>query len=387
MAKAIAAILAGGQGKRMGILCHHRPKPLLPFASCHRMIDFALSNCLHSGIDDVSILTDFQRFQVAEYAADWQADNLWLRLQVLEAENHYRGTADAVYQNLNALRESGATNLVVLAADHVYRMDYQPMIEYHESTGADATVGVISMPREEARRFGTVVMDRSNQIIDFVEKCDTPESDTVSMGIYVFRLDSLSTALSADGRDPLSPHDFGYSILPPMVKANKVMGFRFSGYWRDIGTVDAYHKANLEIARQGDNFSLGGDRPVVGAHCSLPTPRLSPNARVHRSIIGQGSIVKGFVENSVIGRGVCIEEHSVVRNSVIMDNVFIGERSVLQSCILDEGVSIDACCEIGAKDRLQLRSGIAVISSGDRNVPAPLADGDGPCSREALLTS
>jgi glucose-1-phosphate adenylyltransferase len=387
MAKTSAVILAGGQGKRMGILCHHRPKPLLPFAGCHRMIDFALSNCLHSGIGDVSILTDFQRFQIAQYVAEWKDENLGRSIKVLEAESHYRGTADAVYQKLDELHESGARNLVVLAADHVYKMDYGPMIDYHESTGADATIGVICMPREEARRFGTVSMDKSNRIIDFAEKCDAPESDTVSMGIYVFSLDSLSRALTSDAHDPLSAHDFGYSILPPMVRVNKVMGFHFDGFWRDIGTVEAYHKANLEIAKRSGDFSLEGGQPVLGARCSLPNPRLSAGAMVHRSIIGKGSVVKGFVENSVIGRGVCIEEHTVVRNSVVMDNVFVGERSVLQSCILDEGVSIDACCEIGAKDRLQFRSGVAVISRAERNVPARVADGDGLLSSEALLTS
>ena len=347
-----AVLLAGGQGKRMGVLCRHRPKPVLPFAGTYRVMDFALSNCLNSRIGQVAVLTDYQSALLANYLRRWQvsANSSNFRLDVLESRSHYAGTADAVYQNLDRLRDSGADKVLVLAADHIYSMDYRPMLAYHEQTKADVTIGVVSMPREQARQLGAVTVDAGGRVVDFAEKAYLPSTGLVSMGIYIFNLETLNRRLSEDALDACSAHDFGYCILPKAVKGDRVFAYRFDGYWRDIGTIESYHRASIDLACGRSQFSFESTWPVVTARNGLTSPHIAPNGRIHRTIVSPGSYIMGYVENSVIGPGVCIEEHAVVRNSVLMDNVFVGEHSVIQSCIIDEGVSVSRCTEIRASD-------------------------------------
>jgi glucose-1-phosphate adenylyltransferase len=360
-----AVVLAGGQGKRMGVLCRHRPKSALRFAGDRRVIDFALSNCLHSKITHVAALIDYQRSFLSGYLRRWclSTGDPEMKIDALEARSHYVGTADAVYQNAEYLQRAGVSTALVLAADHVYKMDYRPMIAFHEQMKADATVGVVSMPREKARRFGTVGVDASCKVTDFAEKTDRSCGVLVSMGIYVFNVDSLFGYLSRDAASPNSPHDFGYSILPRMVEGGRVFSFKFDDYWRDIGTIEAYYWANMEIARAAASFGLDGKWPVLTVRDPLPGPDVAPRASTYRSILSPGCSIEGYVENSIVGPGVRIEAHAVVRNSVLMDDVFVGERSVVQSCIIDEGMTIGECCEIGAKDRLACASNpIAILS-------------------------
>ena len=378
MANLAAFILAGGQGKRMGVLCRHRAKPALPFAGKYRVIDFALSNCLNSDVRNVAVLTDYQSSPLTAYLRRWHlaANDQDLRLDVLEAKTHYLGTADAVFQNREYLKSKGIDSLLVLAADHVYNMDYRPMLAFHELSGADVTVGVVSMPRQQARHFGTVTVDSNNRIIDFAEKADHPSTDLVSMGIYIFSVKTLIDRLSEDACDSASPHDFGYRILPRAVTCDSVFAYRFDGFWRDIGTIEAYHRANIDLACGRSPLNIDMSWPVVTANTLLPKPCLAPGATVHNSILSPGCHIMGYVENSVVGYGVCIEEHAVVRNSVLMDNVFVGERSVVQSSIIDEGVSLGRCTEIIARDRFSLEGSPIAVMGKDSSPLHPLTRPD-----------
>ncbi len=349
MAKALAMILAGGQGKRMDILCHLRPKPALPFAGRFHVIDFSLSNCIHSVITDIALLTDYQRSHMAGYLKRWNLINARSEsICALEPRTgSYKGTADAVYQNLDYLQRQDASRVLVLAGDHVYKMDYRRMLAFHEQVKADVTIGVVLVPIEQAHRFGTVTVDAEDRIVDFVEKARTPQSNLVSMGIYVFNKEVLSKYLAEDAAQPDSPHDFGYAIMPKAVKRERVYAFKFDGYWQDIGTVEAYYEANMELTCPKPSFSLDGSWPVfTEEHSSMP-PRMSHQGSIQNSLVSPGCVVKGRVENSILSPGVWVEEQAVVRNSVLMADVFVGYHSVVDRCVIDEEVNIGKLCYVG----------------------------------------
>ncbi len=349
MGKVLAMVLAGGRGKRMDIMCHGRPKPALPFAGRFRVIDFSLSNCIHSRISDIAVLTDYQRSQMASYLRDWYSTNTSIKdIAILEPQaGSYKGTADAVYQNLSFIERHGADTVLILAGDHIYKMDYRNLLAYHRQVNADVTVGVVPVPIDQAHRFGTLATDADGQITEFVEKPSIPKSDLASMGIYVFNRDVLARRLAEDAARPDSPHDFGYAILPGMLNRDRVFAYKFNGYWQDIGTIEAYYAANMELVRQEPSFSLNSNWPVLAGDNSQPSPRKSQQGTIVNSITSSGCMVKGHVENSILGPGVWVEEQAVVKNSVVMDNAFVGYHSVVDCCILDEGVSIGRFCYIG----------------------------------------
>ena len=353
MQKVLAMILAGGQGKRMDILCHERPKPVLPFAGGFRVIDFSLSNCIHSQINNIAFLADYQRSWMTNYLRHWNSVNVTnVGLHILEpAAGSYKGTADAVYQNLCYVQKYGAERVLVLAGDHIYKMDYRKMLAFHEQVKADVTVGVVQVPIEQADRFGTVTVDAEGRIVDFVEKSSTPRSNLVSMGIYVFNVDVLEKRLIEDSAQPNSPHDFGYAVIPHMVRRDRVYAFKFDGYWQDIGTVEAYYRANMELIREKPPFSLDGGWPILTEN-QIPLLRVSQQGSVRNSIICSGSVIKGRVENSILSPGVRVEEQAVVKNSIVMANVFVGYHSMVDHCILDEEVNIGKSCYIGFRSGL-----------------------------------
>ena len=349
MKQALAMLLAGGRGKRMDILCKARPKPALPFAGIFRVIDFSLSNCIHSKIQNIAILTDYQRLQMAKYLRSWHLNNPgYSGVHVLEpAAGSYKGTADAVYQNLDYLKEASANVVLVLAGDHVYKMDYRQMLAFHEQVKADVTVGVIPVPMNEAHRFGIVTIDNEGKVIDFVEKPKVPHSDLVSMGIYIFDKKILCERLIEDANKPGSPHDFGYAIIPEMVRRDRVFAYKFYDYWRDIGTVAAFYEANMEIMDQQRHFSLGESWPILTGVRMLHLPEELVTGTVVNSIIHPGCVVRGRVENSILSPGVCIDCEAVVRNSVLMSDVSVGYHSIVDLCILDERVNIGDFSYIG----------------------------------------
>jgi glucose-1-phosphate adenylyltransferase len=362
--------MAGGRGKRMDVLCRVRPKPVLPFAGRFNVIDFTLSNCVHSGIDDLAILTDYQRSHMARYLRAWGLSNSVGTLRVLEpAAGSYKGTADAVFGNLPHLDESNAENVLILASDHIYKMDYREMIASHEQTGADVTVGVIRVPVEEAHRFGTVAVGDDNEILEFVEKSKNSSSNLASMGIYVFNRDILVERLAENARTDV-PHDFGYSILPSMIGRDKVKAYEFTDYWQDIGTPQAYYAANMELLSTQPLFSLDGTKPVLTSYLNLPPPRIADQATVVNSLISPGCMIKGYVKDSILSPGVWVDERAEVWKSVVMSNVFIGYHSVVDMCVIDEGVNIGRLCYIGfGKSLLAEDCDIAVVGKGI-NVPS-----------------
>ncbi len=257
MNKVLAMILAGGKGQRMDVLCRERPKPLLPFAGSFRIIDFSLSNCIHSGIGNIAVVVDYQRQHLLDYlvsGSPWMP-NANSSLSILEPKvGFYMGTADAVYQNLEYIQRHGPDLVLILAADHVYKMDYSKLLAFHERVGAELTIGVASVPIEKADRFGTVFINTEGRIIDFIEKPEVPKSNLVSMGIYAFNRDALAELLIEDAAQQASPHDFGKAIIPKMVKRNKVFAYKFNGYWRDIGTIEAYYEANMDLSGDLSSF-------------------------------------------------------------------------------------------------------------------------------------
>jgi glucose-1-phosphate adenylyltransferase len=346
--KEIALILAGGRGKRMDILCYLRPKPVLPFAGKFRVIDFTFSNCIHSQISDIAVLVDYQRMPMTEYLSEWHSVNGGdATLSILPPRiDSYAGTADAVYQNLDYLDKQESDTVLILAGDHVYKMDYRKMIAFHHMMNADATVGVVRVPLEETNRFGTVMMDTENRIKEFREKSSMSRSNLASMGIYVFNKDSLAKRLREDAGEPGSLHDFGYNILPRMVKTEKVFAYEFNSYWHDIGTIEAYYEANMELLVPRPRFTLNSDWPILH-ESNILTACTSKEGRVVNSLISPGCVINGRVENSVLSPGVHIAEQAFVRNSLVMADASIGYHSVVDGCIIDENVNIGKFCYAG----------------------------------------
>lgn len=366
MDKTVSLIMAGGRGKRMNVLCHERPKPVMPFAGKFKVIDFTLSNCVYSEINDIAVLTDYQRSSMANYLSRWNMANKLKSLDILEPKKgSYKGTADAVYQNLTYLQKHSARNALILAGDHIYKMEYRKLIAFHEQTNAAVTVAVIRVPIEEAHRFGTVTINDNGEIVEFVEKSRYPRSNLASMGIYVFNVDVLARRLMEDAGRSDSSHDFGYSILPDMIGKDKVCAYEFNGYWKDIGTPQAYYDANMELIRKQPSFSLNTTRTVLTRHLELPAPRISQQGVVVNSLLSPGCIIKGYVENSILSPGVFVDEKAEIRDSVLMPDVSIGYHSVVDACVLDEEVNIGKLCYIGfGKSLVSGNCDITVLGKG-----------------------
>jgi glucose-1-phosphate adenylyltransferase len=366
MEKTVALIMAGGRGKRMDFLCHEKPKPALAFAGKFTVIDFTLSNCVYSGINDLAILTDYQRSYMARYLREWRLSNAMRAFDILEPKTgSYKGTADAVCQNLPYLNKLNARNVLILAGDHIYKMNYRGMIAFHEETKADVTVGVTRVPIEEAYRFGTVSLGDGGEILEFVEKSRNSRSNLASMGIYIFKRDVLAQRLVEDAVRLDSPHDFGYAIVPGMVGRDKVNAYEFTGYWQDIGTPQAYYAANMELLSAQPLFNLDGTQPVLTQHLNLPPPYISDQAMVVNSLVSPGCVIKGYVENSILSPGVWVDEQAEVWNSVLMPNAFIGCHSVVDTCIVEEEVNVGEMRYIGFGKTLLLGDNdITVLGKG-----------------------
>ena len=342
----VALILAGGRGTRMGVLCQTRPKPTLSYGGTHRVADFTLSNCVNSGMAEVAALVDHQRAEMTRYLKSWRSATRGLQsLTVLHPRSgSYAGTADAVYQNRDYLMSSDAANVLILAGDHVYNMDYRAMVAFHREIGGEATVAVVRVPFSQAHRFGTVVTDADGRISEFVEKSSRPSGNLASMGIYVFNKDALIRYVSGDAADQRSPHDFGYAVLPEVLGQGRLYAYEFKGYWQDVGTVEAYYRSQMDLVGERPNFAIDARWPIASEF----TPKHetgSIRGNVVNSVISAGCMIEGYVENSVLSPGVRVGKHAEVRNSVVMAHSRIGYHSLVDSCILDERVSVgDLCC-------------------------------------------
>jgi len=381
-----AVILAGGYGDRLGILAQERAKPAVPFAGKYRIIDFSLSNCVNSGIYNVAVLAQYEPRSLVEHIGNgepWELNLPGREIQLLRPyltrrrRDWYRGTADAVYQNLPHIDEQGAEMVLILSGDHVYGMDYTDMLKFHDEIQADATLAVTRVPEEETHRFGTVIVDEEGQVTGFHEKVKKPKSNFVSMGVYLFNKDFLRKRLEEDARSGASKHDFGRNVIPRMIGKDRIFAYVFDGYWRDVGTVQAYWQANAEILDMSPSPLFNVDWPICTKIEQRPPAIFSNMANVVGSLLSDGCVIEGRVEHSILSPGVMVAEGAVVKDSIIMSDGIIGPHSTIDCAVLDKEVVVEAGCHIGfgidfranRMDPSILNSGITIIGKKARIPP------------------
>lgn len=367
----LAMILAGGQGSRLGALTKKIAKPAVPFGGKYRIIDFPLSNCHNSGINTVGILTQYQPLALHNYIGNgsaWDLDRKNGGVFILppyareKGAEWYRGTADAIYQNINFIEMIDPEYVLVLSGDHIYTMDYSWMIEAHKARKAEVTIGVFEVPWEEASRFGIMNTAKDGRITEFQEKPAKPMSNLASMGIYVFDWKLLKTYLEEDAKDSLSSHDFGKNVIPKMLNSDvKMYAYAFEGYWKDVGTIDSLWEANMELLSDEPELDLYDTSwRIFSVNPSLPPHYVDSKAKVKSSLISDGAIVYGEVENSVIFSGVRIEKGARVVNSVVMPFATIGAGAVVNKAVLGQNCEIGEGVSVGTGD-----DNIVVVPEGD----------------------
>jgi len=383
MNRVLALILAGGRGERLSILAEERAKPAVAFGGKYRIIDFALSNCINSGLFRVGILTQYRPRSLNNHIGigrPWDLDRSTGGVSLLQpyigrkASDWYRGTADAVYQNLYFVEESQADQVLILAGDHIYKMRYEDMLEFHRIHEADVTVGVVEVPLEEARRYGVLTLDEEDRIVQFEEKPSRPQSNLASMGIYVFKRESLIEALEEDAHRR-SGHDFGHDVIPARLGRDRVFGYRFDGYWRDIGTIDAYWQANMDLLAELPELNLYDPNNIVRTQDQQRPPlKAGPGSRISRSILSSGCIINGDVQNSVLSPGVFVEEGATVVDSILFDDCHISTGALVHRSILDKLAFVGAHSHVGWGDDYTpnqeepevLNSGITIVGKRAR---------------------
>ena len=371
----VAMILAGGQGSRLGALTKNVAKPAVPFGGKYRIIDFPLSNCVHSGINTVGVLTQYQPLELNRYIGNgnpWDLDRSHGGVYVLppyqsaKAGEWYKGTANAIYQNLSFLESFKPENVLILSGDHIYKMHYGEMLKAHKESGAAVTIAVMPVPWEEASRFGIMNVDEEGTITDFEEKPAEPKSNLASMGIYIFTYEVLKKYLEADERDPSSANDFGKNIIPTMHEnGEKMVSFRFEGYWKDVGTIHSLWEANMDLVDQPPKFDLN-DRSwsIYSRNMALAPHYVGQNAKITNSTVTEGCFIDGEIKHSVIFGGVELGEGSVVSDSVIMPGAKIGKNVVIEKAV----IGADAVIGDGAK--------VGVNSSDDNKYASKLCTND-----------
>ncbi len=352
----IAMLLAGGQGSRLGVLTQKVAKPAVSFGGKYRIIDFPLSNCINSGVDTVGVLTQYQPLRLNAHIGigiPWDLDRNVGGVTVLppyersKGSDWYTGTANAIYQNLEYMEAYNPEYVLILSGDHIYKMDYEVMLEYHKANNADVTIAAMQVPMEEASRFGIVITDDNNRITEFEEKPANPRSNLASMGIYIFSWKVLKEALIKLSDEPGC--DFGKHIIPYCHTAGKrIFAYEYNGYWKDVGTLGSYWEANMELIDIIPEFNLYEEYWKIYTKSDIIPPQfISDQSRIERSIIGEGTEVYGEVINSVIGAGVTIGEGAVIRDSIIMKGTTIGAGTVVDKAIVAEDVTIGENAEIG----------------------------------------
>ena len=375
--RCIAMLLAGGQGSRLKVLTEKTAKPAVPFGGKYRIIDFPLSNCVNSGIDTVGILTQYQPLELNEYIGNgqpWGLNKTHSCAQVLPPyERHdkksgwYKGTANAIYQNLDFIQRFDPDYVVILSGDHIYKMDYAAMVEYHEKNNASCTIAVRTVPLAEASRFGILNTNPDNTIYEFEEKPKHPKSTNASMGIYVFNWKVLRDALIADEDDPNSSNDFGKNIIPNLLNAgHKMLAYNFDGYWKDVGTIDSLWEANMELLGKNPEFDIRGtDRTRIYARNSaLPSSYIDEDAKTVNSFIAEGSQIYGTVRHSVISVGCTVGKGALVEDSVVMPGVVIESGAIVRHAILGENSRVSRNCVIGGAFAPDEKKEISVTSKG-----------------------
>lgn len=381
----IAMLLAGGQGSRLGILSKTKAKPAVPFGGKYRIIDFTLSNCVNSGIDTVGILTQYQPLILNRHIGigiPWDLDRsnggatiLAPHLKGTQGE-WYSGTANAIYQNISYIDSYNPEYVLVISGDHIYKMDYSKMLEYHQEKNCDATIAVLEVDWNEASRFGIMNTDENDKIFEFEEKPKNPKNNLASMGIYIFTWEKLRQALIDDNKIH-QDSDFGKHIIPAMLDSNQnLYAYRFDSYWKDVGTIESYWSANMELVKALPNFNLYEDFWKIYTCVDHQVPEyIGDTADINTCIISEGCEIYGQVYNCVLGYNVIVEEGAFLKDSIVMANSIIKKNSVLDRCIIDENVTIGENVKIGVGDNIAnvlepkiYNTGISVIG-GNSFVP------------------
>lgn len=378
--RTVALILAGGAGTRLTVLSEERAKPAVPFAGKFRIIDFTLSNCVNSGIFTVGVLTQYRPHSLNDHIGigkPWDLDRGRGGVRILQpyqgrrGQQWYAGTADAIYQNLDFLQENRADMALILSGDHIYKMDYRPMLEYHREQGADLTIAVMPVPLEETDRFGIMQVDEDGRIVQFYEKPkERDKGNLASMGIYVFNTHMLARRLGEGSAN--SPRaDFGQHVIPAMIEAgDRIFAYKYEGYWVDVGTIDSYWATNLALNQAAPPLNLYSDNwPIRTKSEERPPAKLDPQAKVSSSLLANGCVVRGLVVNSVLGPGVYISPGAVVKDSIVMNDAWIGPGALLDKVITDKQVVVGAGAVVGvgeesvANEQMpdKLNAGITVI--------------------------
>jgi len=357
----VAMILAGGQGSRLGALTKNVAKPAVPFGGKYRIIDFPLSNCVHSGIDTVGVLTQYQPLELNTYIGNgtpWDLDRMHGGVYILppyqkaESGDWYKGTANAIYQNIPFLEQFNPKYVLILSGDHIYKMHYGKMLEKHKSTGAAATIAVMPVAWDEASRFGIMNVDDEGGIVEFEEKPKNPKSNLASMGIYIFNWDVLRKYLMLDENDENSENDFGKNIIPNMLSQNeKMYTYSFEDYWKDVGTVQSLWEANMDIISTPPKFDLNDRKWSIYSKNPIAAPQyVGSGAVIKNSTVSEGCNIYGEVNHSVLFGNVSVGENTVVKDSVVMTGAKIGKNVVIEKAVIGSGAVIEDNVKVGVSE-------------------------------------
>lgn len=347
----VAMLLAGGKGSRLSSLTKSLAKPAVPFGGKYRIIDFTLSNCTNSSIDTVGVLTQYQPLVLNSYigiGSAWDLDRKNGGVTVLPpyAESSevkwYKGTASAIYQNMNYLKQYDPEYVLILSGDHIYKMDYSKMLEYHIEKEADVSISVIEVPWEETSRFGIMNTNEEMEVTEFQEKPEYAKNNLASMGIYIFKYSILKEYLEMDDRNPESSHDFGKDVIPLLLEEKKsLIAYPFQGYWKDVGTVKSLWEANMDLLDKSSNLNLfDHDWRIYSVNPNHPPQFISSDAEVTESLVNEGCVVYGTVHHSVLFQGVTIGKNSIIKNSVMMPDATIGENVFIENAIVPSGMTV-----------------------------------------------
>lgn len=361
----VAMILAGGQGSRLGVLTKKLAKPAVPFGGKYRIIDFPLSNCANSGISTVGVLTQYKPLELNAHIGigePWDLDRKNGGVRILppyqeeKGGKWYKGTANAIYQNIEFVDGAEPEYILILSGDHIYKMDYTKMLDFHKEKQAEATIAVIEVTTKEASRFGILNTNEDSSIYEFEEKPQKPKSNLASMGVYIFNWKTLKKYLRDDEANKESSNDFGQEILPNMLNdGNRMVAYPFKGYWKDVGTIESLWEANMDLLKENNKLNLHDEEwKICSVNPIRPAQYIGETAKISNSLIAEGCVVNGQVENSILFEGVHVGKNTIIRDSVIMTNAKIGDNVIIEKAIVGSNAIVRKDCKIGLDDEIAI---------------------------------